>query len=154
MTWYFMVYSIDWSLNSIYARTYVIYWWNWENAVTISNKYWVDTFSVSKSSTLSQEHPWMNVVAHAQLTFQMLTLLKKSSIDETERVPWVYLSNIDQILTKLNLVFRQGPLIVTWINFKPSMDKWLHQYHVWKCASNWSKNLSGYMIFYQLNNRC
>ena len=40
----------------------------------------VETFSVSKILTLSQEHPFvleMNTVARTQLTFPMLTLLKK-----------------------------------------------------------------------------
>ena len=42
----------------------------------------VETFRISKTLTLSQEHPFvrvskMNAVARAQLTFQMLTLLKK-----------------------------------------------------------------------------
>ena len=41
----------------------------------------VETFSVSKSSTLSQEHPFvsqkMNAVVGAQLTFLMLTSLQK-----------------------------------------------------------------------------
>ena len=41
----------------------------------------VETFSVSKTLTLSQEHPIhvskINAVARAQLTFQMLTLLQK-----------------------------------------------------------------------------
>ena len=38
-----------------------------------------ETFSVSKSLTLSQEYLELkiNAVAYAQLTFQMLTLLKK-----------------------------------------------------------------------------
>ena len=39
----------------------------------------VETFSVSKTLTLSQEHPFvskMNAVVRAQLTFQMLTLLQ------------------------------------------------------------------------------
>ena len=44
----------------------------------------VETFSVSKTSTLSQEHPFaeskMNAVTRVQLTFQMFTLLPKMSM--------------------------------------------------------------------------
>ena len=47
----------------------------------------VETFSVSKTLTLSQEHPFMwqiNDVARAQLRFQMLTLLNKKLIMDSQ----------------------------------------------------------------------